>query len=294
MKWTETGSELLALNRAGDLLTMRQSPEWFWCRKWDTFLGAVRTRAEAEKLCASGRPLDTAYQEDELRKYNFKWRDDKKGVLVATEIPDGEAFYAKIETTSRSTDGVIRFYSYRNGRALGTSATLDEAKKLCCAGVARASDMVSRNRVKNYVENHAGDVDEFERLSDAEKRYVKWMHTKAAPKEYTYTRLRLDPVTGEYKPAGIIEFKEMKRLRKPKEPKEPKAPREPKLAQSLDKELTIYRIKDSNPKKVGTGAHERWEFLFKHAGKQIIDYAQAKGNMTTLANAIKMGYVEVK
>lgn len=294
MKWTEKGNELLAVSRAGDLLTIRQSPEWFWCRKWDTFLGAVRTRAEAEKLCASGRALDVAYQEAELRKVNFKWRDDKKGVLVATEIPEGETFYSRIETTSRSTDGVIRYYSYRNGRAIGTSATVEEAKKLCCAGVPRHADSVSRMRVQRYVEDHAGDVEEFERLSDSEKRYVKWLHPKAAPNEYTFTRLRLDPVTGEYKPAGIIEFKKMKKLRAPKPPKEPKEPKVKKEVPPLDKEMTICRLRDDNPKKPGTSAHERWEFLFRHTGRQVVDYQQAKGNMTTLANAIKMGYVEVK
>lgn len=294
MNWTEYRGELLALSRAGDLLTLRQSPEWFWCLKWDQLLGAVRTRAEADRLFARGKPLPVVRQEEGLKKVRLKWKDDKKGVLVATEIPEGEIFYSRIETTSRSSDGAIRYYSYRNGKALGTSATIEEAKKLCCAGVPRPEDLASRLRVKSYVEKTPGDVEAFERLSDAEKRYVKWLYPKAAPKEYTYSRLRLDPVTGEYKPAGLIEYREMKKLRKPKPPKEPKEPKVRKEVPPLDKEMTIHRLRDDNPKKPGTGAHERWEFLFRYAGRQVVDYQQAKGNMTTLANAIRMGYVEVK
>lgn len=289
--WQEFRGDLHRVSRQGDLLTIRRSPDWFWCLRWDTFLGAVKTRAEAEKLCDSGKPLPVVSEEKEMKKFNFKWGPHRKGVSVATEIPDGETFQTRVEETSKSTSGKIRYYSHRNGRVIGTSDTLEAAKKLCCEGVRRKEDVESRRRVEIYVESHAGDLDEFEKLSDSEKRAVKWLHPKAAPKEATYSKLKLDPVTGEHKPGGIMDFRPMKKLRTPKAPKEPRAKKE---KVEIDLDLTIRRLKNTNPKKAGSDAHERWEFLFKYAGRTVEDYKLAKGNMTTLSNAVKMGYVEIK
>jgi hypothetical protein len=46
-----------------------------------------------------------------------------------------------------------------------------------------------------------------------------------------------------------------------------------------------------NPKKEGTSAHKRWTLLMQHDGRTVGEYLKAKGNPTTLTNAIKSGHV---
>ena len=60
-------------------------------------------------------------------------------------------------------------------------------------------------------------------------------------------------------------------------------------------EKKLKRVKMGNPKKVGTAARARWTSLFKRAkqGTSVAKYITAKGNPTTLKNAIGQGYIEL-
>jgi hypothetical protein len=48
------------------------------------------------------------------------------------------------------------------------------------------------------------------------------------------------------------------------------------------------------PKKPGSAAHGRWTMLWSHDGKTVAEYKRAKGNMTTLANAMAKKLVTVE
>lgn len=50
----------------------------------------------------------------------------------------------------------------------------------------------------------------------------------------------------------------------------------------------------ANPKKEGTSAYKRWALLMSHDGKTVGEFLKAKGNPTTLANAIKSGHVTLE
>lgn len=292
-EWAEFRGDLHAVSEQGDLLTIRTSPGLHWCRVWDRFLGAVPTLEEARRLCAGGRPLDVARQEKDMRKTTLRWRPTRKGRTEATEIPDGETFQVYVQETSKNSAGRTRFYAHRNGRVLGVTDTLEEAKALCAAGVPRPQDAESRRRVQIYVEQHAEDAEKFFALSEAEQRWIKWLHPRAAPKEATYGRVRLDPTTGEYRAGGTLEFRPVGRGKREKRPREPRPERAAK-APPADLDAVIHRLRQGNPHREGSAPHRRWEYLFEHDGRTVRAYAENRGNMTTLENAIKRGYVEVR
>jgi hypothetical protein len=56
---------------------------------------------------------------------------------------------------------------------------------------------------------------------------------------------------------------------------------------------TIVKLRD-NPRKAGSGAHTRMNFLLEYAGKSVAEYAKDGGNLTTLKNAIQMKVVKLR
>lgn len=63
----------------------------------------------------------------------------------------------------------------------------------------------------------------------------------------------------------------------------------PKTSKVVFAREDVIRWQGPNPKKVGSAAHARWEFLEKHHGKTVGAYEDADGNLTTLKNAIALG-----
>jgi hypothetical protein len=59
-------------------------------------------------------------------------------------------------------------------------------------------------------------------------------------------------------------------------------------------EAEVIRFGGKNPKKEGTAAHKRWEMLISYDGKTVGAYHKAKGNPTTLRNAIVSGHVTLE
>jgi hypothetical protein len=60
------------------------------------------------------------------------------------------------------------------------------------------------------------------------------------------------------------------------------------------RETDVIRFGGKNPKKEGTAAHKRWEMLIAHEGKTVDAYQKARGNPTTLKNAILSGHVTLE
>lgn len=61
----------------------------------------------------------------------------------------------------------------------------------------------------------------------------------------------------------------------------------------LDRGLTIRYTAKDNPKKPGTGAHERWEKLRSFSGRTVGEYLDDGGNPATLLNAVSQGRAEM-
>lgn len=58
---------------------------------------------------------------------------------------------------------------------------------------------------------------------------------------------------------------------------------------SVFNETQTISFEGKNPKKEGTGAHERWKKLIGHSGHEVGVFLRDGGNPTTLQNAIKSG-----
>lgn len=190
---------------------------------------------------------------------------------ITSAIPPGEVCTPRIEVLDKGA----RFACYRNMHYLGSEETLDEAKMRCA--VNRMSDANEVMRI--WEREHPNELPPFLQLTP-EERAAYWHHNppKAAPRPMTKRALP-DPTpgVGDGSPG-----------------KAPgRAKRTPRTAPAA-LVGTLARAKEGNPKKAGTGAHKRWETLFSYVGKNVTEYEKDGGNMDTLANAIKAGYVRVE
>lgn len=69
--------------------------------------------------------------------------------------------------------------------------------------------------------------------------------------------------------------------------------RRPKSADLFDASGVIECRLRKNPKKPGTGAHERWALLMSSNGLTVAGFLKAGGNPTTLKNAVAAGKAKV-
>lgn len=204
-----------------------------------------------------------------------------KGAVVKTEwmtalIPEGDVCCPRIRQVDKTW-----FSCYRNGGYLGHEKTLEAAQKRCRTNAISKSN----EEVKEWEKAHPGELPPFLELSDEERKVHRHHNppragATAAARSTAGVRPPEDPAT--------------RRIREQLEATGKGARKAAKQAAKAELSGTLQRTKDGNPKKAGTGAHDRWEFMFSFHGKTVDDYAAKKGNMTTLENAIKAGYIKLE
>ena len=211
---------------------------------------------------------DTAAQYKRLKpKPDWTWVAATKDKWVVSEIPEGECAAPRITGLDGKT-----FAAYRDGKFLGCEGTLELAKQRCAINA-----ISERNEIlRKWEKAHPEELPPFMQLTD-EERAEYWRRNppkraSAAPAPRFATGGRGDTGRGEVPPE------------RPK-----------KVAGPLPSGK-LGRLKDGNPKKAGSGAHKRWDALLTSADKGLTveAYVAAGGNPDTLANAVRMGWVEVK
>ena len=223
--------------------------------------------------------IEDAIKVSTSKKSPWKWRGHEDEPSIAknewftTEFPDGDISCPRIKKIDDKTYGC-----YRNAQYLGSVRTLEEAKQKCYLGEKTPLDI----EVKKWEKEHPGELPPFLVLTDSERKAFRHHNPPkpGAPSARERERPKEDPATTRLREViGAVDKGQR---------------RATKAAEKAALSGTIARLKDGNPKKAGTGAHKRWAVLFEHVGKTVEDYAQARGNMTTLENAIKAGYVKLE
>lgn len=257
----------------------------------------------------------------------WQWIEKEKGKIWETPlIPEGDVCIASVKRSfSKELDGTFKFYAYRNGRILGRRDTEPEAKKLCISGKADPRD----DAVMFYVRNHSQDIPMFLRLSEKERQQVREHYRYDAPaqsrivayekaaKERGYgnaadvkdpsTLKLLAELAAKTKEDGVAPGKRASAKQAPggrpakvRGPATPGGGKKPTKAErdqlELDPKAKLSRARDGNPKKEGTEAYPRWALMFEHCdkGSTVAQYEKAGGNITTLKNAIFMGWAKVE
>jgi hypothetical protein len=197
---------------------------------------------------------------------NWTWVQPARDKWVVSEIPEGENSAPRVTESSIDSKGERRYYCYRNGQYLGSHRTLDAAKERCWIGeMTRESEVFIE-----FQRTNPGIIPPGIGFTPAD--WHEWKRANPG-----------GPGTGHQ--AAKVEKNEKKLALM--------AERVEKAGAELGNDKKIKRLKPDNPKKVGTGPHKRWEFMFSHVGKTVATYVANKGNTTTLENAIKQGYVEL-
>lgn len=71
-------------------------------------------------------------------------------------------------------------------------------------------------------------------------------------------------------------------------------PRGSKKGEDISRGGVIRMLVSENPRKPGSGAAQRFDFLLKFDGKKVGEYADAGGNLETLANAVAASRAKVE
>lgn len=229
---------------------------------------------------------------------SWAWSDaDRPGVEWLADV-EGESLPARIRISSRNSDGSYSYFCYRDAQAIAVVHDLEAAKRAC----ERGEDPRLSRSVMDYVEQHPNELPPFLALTQGERRAVRGQYPYALPPQRVLGRaldrergLRdagddSDPGTAKVRAALAAGRAEAAggRVAKGAPPA-----REARAALPAG---TLVRVKDTNPKKAGTGAHKRWEAMFEHCarGSTVAAYEAAKLNMDTLANAVRSGHVSIK
>ena len=164
------------------------------------------------------------------------------------------------------------FACYRDGTYLGCEATLALAQARCVANV-----VSGRNRaLAEWEQNNPGELPPFLELTPGE-RAEWWRRNPPKPIDMTSGKFgRPATPAAEVITRGVV-------VQRPKGKKAAAAP-----------QGTIRVLNATNPKRAGTPAHARWAALYAHDGKTVAAYAAARGNLTTLRNAVAKKHVEVR
>lgn len=194
----------------------------------------------------------------------WTWVQPVRDRWLTDRIPDGECCTPKITESSMDSKGERRYYCYRDNKYLGSHATLEAAKERCWIGeMTRESEVFI-----TFQKEHPGIIPPGIGFTPAD--WHEWKKHNPG-----------GPGTGHM--AAKVEKNE-KKLALMQE-------RVEKAAEEIGADKKIKRLKPDNPKKENTGPWKRWELLFSHAGKTVAVFLANKGNPTTLANAVKQGYV---
>jgi hypothetical protein len=237
-----------------------------------------------------------ALTDRERRLEGIAWLETKAGETWTTErIPDGDCCAARIQKSSRNDDGSHSYFCYRDGRAVDVVKDLDQARAAC----ARGTRQEKRDAVLEYVRDCPGEVPPFLLLTAEERRAARKAYPHAVPSP-SRVRVEAHRVVGagvavdRSDPSTRALLAELEAV-KDAPVKAPGAGRVPRERGPAPKGV-LARVREGNPKKAGSGAHGRWEALFAAcaAGSTAEAYAAAGGNLDTLANAVRAGYVAVR
>ena len=207
------------------------------------------------------KPVVKKVKSPAFKAGGFTWLKTMKDQWTTDVIPGEEVAYPRIKQLDAET-----FSVYRDGKYLGSEPTFDKAVER-----ARLNKMSEKNKtMQEWERKHPGTLPKGINLTAAEKAEF-W-------RRFPPAKAPVDPAKAP-KRAALAGT----------------APKEPKRTVDVPSTATI-RVKPGAtiPKHPGTAAHGRWAVLWGYDGKTVGAYAAAKGNMTTLANAIVGGYVEVE
>jgi hypothetical protein len=193
-----------------------------------------------------------------------------------TRIPPGELHAPHIKKSSKNSDGSYNYFVYRDGKALGAPKTFEAAQALAKSGKIDPKMAESNKRVSKYVDETPRDAVAFKKLTKDEQSDVLNAYPWAVPKKSDLEAKGVK-VKGTVVRTDLLSKNEKKAA-----------------DAALPMDAKIKRIKPNNPKKQGSSAWGRWEVMFGHDGLTVGEFIKNHGNPTTLKNAVKMGYVEVK
>jgi hypothetical protein len=181
----------------------------------------------------------------------------------------------------------VTFACYRDGKYLGCEKTLEEAFNRI-----KENKISEKNRVMElWQKQHPDELPPGLQLSPAERREY-WRHNPPGPRAS-------GPATTRTRSRGAEEDPGTVRLRAElaaEAGNRPAAGRTKAASGAAEDPVGVIRVRAGAaiPKKPGSAAHVRWALLWSHDGKQVAEYKRAKGNMTTLANAMAKKLVTVE
>lgn len=181
------------------------------------------------------------------------------------------------------------FACYRDGKYLGCEKTLEEAFTRI-----KANAVSEKNRVMElWQKQHPDELPPGLQLSPAERREY-WRHNPPGPRAS-------GPATTRTRSRGADEDPGTVRLRAELAADAGNRPAGSRVAAkgaaTVDVDpVGVIRVVAGAaiPKKPGSAAHVRWALLWSHDGKHVAEYKRAKGNMTTLTNAMAKKLVTVE
>lgn len=227
---------------------------------------------------AAKAPTSKAGDDGVVQGGGFTW-DTRQGVNKDQwlgRVDDG--LPPRIKQLDKKT-----FACYRDGKYLGCEATLEEAFLRI-----KENKISEKNRVMQlWQKEHPDELPPGLQLSDAERREY-WRHNPQGNRAVLSIKARdrgvEDPGTARLRAELAADAGSRP------------AGRSGAKAQRGAEPVGTIRVKAGAaiPKKPGSAAHGRWKLLWDHDGKTVAEYKRAKGNMTTLANAMAGGHVTVE
>jgi hypothetical protein len=262
------------------------APHWF-CYRDGEFLGTEKDLNAAKSRCVKNerRPCVMEFETTEQAHKRLKpkpvkgWKDSGVRDEWIANV-EGEPLPARIRMLDKRT-----FTCYRDGEYLGS----EESRALAEMRVA-IGERSHKNQVMTlWEQKHPGELPPAMQLTEAE-RAEYWRRNPpkaaAAPPRVgrgAAPRPNEDPATAKLRAELAADGGGRK----------PGAARKPRVDAAEVPQGTI-RVRGTNPKKAGTGAHARWKLLLEHDGKTVAEFLKAKGNPTTLQNALAKKVVEVE
>lgn len=287
INWTSSNPHEPTATAGRRLLWICVGSPNLYCFSDGKYLGSETTMAAAKRRCEKNergkyvsQPMTTEEEFKALKPKPVKmvWVSSKDMKDTWTSVVKDEKVPARIRKLDERT-----WATYRNGEYLGSEATRNNAEMR--AAINKRSD---ENRVMRLWEKlHPDELPPYLMMTDEERKLYRERNPPAR-------------ITRAPSGAKVVEDPATRKLREAlaQEGSGGRAGRA-KVAKAGGKaaaapEGIIRVLKADNPKKAGSDAHARWALLFTMNGKTVKEYAEAKGNLTTLENAVKKGNVKVE